>query len=175
MNPNCSCPPPEKIMAWLDGEYQDDEKFNKHVAQCVHCQRILATLSEENKRLGILFDDIQALPDFTDRVMEKAVQPATGVRGIRLFLIILPLLLAAFYSGVNLLFSQLPPSATHLWPRGYIEILSSLITIFLHLVDIGSYILTKVIQGGEVIPSLLVAFLVLLIPLFQKRSIPVRK
>lgn len=170
MNENHTCPAPEEILAWLDGELEDNF-ITQHTAGCVHCQSVIDTMKSENMMLCEILADLPEMPDITRRVMTRIDDVSQNLNHLSsLFHIVL----VASLSFALIIFQNHLPRLINLefWPVAVVQAASFMASLVNSGYQIMNYVSTKILPGEPLLPALLITAFVMLINLFTKRRLP---
>ena len=170
MNEKHTCPAPEEILAWLDGELGDN-LITQHTAGCVHCQSVIDTIKSENVMLCEMFADLPEMPDITGRVMTRIDNLSQNLNHLSsLFHIVL---VASLSFALILCQNYLPRLINpEFWPVAVVQAASFMASLVNSGYELMNYVSTKILSGEPLLPALLITACVMLINIFIKRRLP---
>lgn len=167
MKNNHLCPPPERILSWLDGEAADIG-LQAHIDDCEKCRELVTSLQQENKMLFQFFDQMPLMPDLSDKIMsrlEKPVSPYQEMHTLFSYLLVTSLSLAMvilhyFFTGW---FRE------GFWPVTLAKFLYLASNISHNGYDALKHLLSRMAAGEPLLPAFIVVIIAILINLVLKR------
>lgn len=182
-----NCPAPEQLIAWLDGEIEDEltaAATARHISSCPVCQEFVSAMQEENALLCTMLDTVP-VPDLTGRVMagiaeanhsnasySAAGYSATGDGAAGLFSILSYLVTAGVGLILVLAYNFLPGLIDfELRPVVVVRFLTALDWLAGFIADTMRFIAAGIFPGAPLIPPLILVVAVLLVNLIGKRRL----
>jgi hypothetical protein len=162
------CPAPEQLLAWLDGE-TEDELTAQHISECTVCREFISAVQEENEQLIAMLDAVPA-PDLTGRVLAgiaEAERYATGLLNIFSYLVTVGVgfvLVLAYNFLPKLVDFQLRPVSV-------IKFFTALDRLVVFINYTMEYLADRILPGAPLIPPLVLVLVILFVNLLGKRRL----
>lgn len=178
MKDEYKCPAPENLLAWLDGELED-EPAARHVGGCPACQDFVNAVREENELLRAMLDAVPA-PDLTGRVAARIEEAGRVMAGVEeagrsagsLFNIFSYLVTAGVGFALVLAYSILPGLINfELRPVAAVKALTALDRLVAFIEGTLKFIAAQISPGDPLIPPLIIVLAALLVNLIGKRRL----
>jgi|GEM_PF-5812569 len=170
MDKKSSCPDRADMIAWLDNERQDEIIAN-HISNCHCCKEFVEEINNENALITLTLDSLPLMPDLSRRIMAQVtafVYPRSNV----LFSVLSYLLILSSSFVLFLLYQCFIGFFTiSSWSVALIKIISYTTNLMVYGSIFYKYISGWVLSGKPLIPSLLMAAVVMSINILQKRRL----